>query len=160
MIDNFLKKHNKRIIGLDVLRVIAIALVIYEHGGSLLPKYFHKEYYKYMPAIDGVSVFFILSGFLIGGILLKIADKEKFTKKNLLNFWIRRWFRTIPAYFLVLIAVLSCRLVLFKNTGAFSIKYLFFLQNFMSPHPHFFPEAWSLSIEEWFYLKVKPFFNT
>src|SRR5205085_11046291 len=34
----------------------------------------------------------------------------------------------------------------------FSISYFFFFQNFAWPHPKFFPEAWSLCVEEWFYL--------
>jgi len=89
----------------------------------------------------------VLSGFLIGRILLKIVSSTDFTKKDLLNFWIRRWFRTIPNYLFVLM------LVLVFNGGfhGFSLKYLIFSQNFLSIHPLFFPESWSLSVEEWFY---------
>ena len=54
-----------------------------------------------------------------------------------------------PNYVLILIITWIA-----LGNGGFTdfIKYLFFLQNFNTPHPSFFPEAWSLSIEEWFYL--------
>ncbi len=151
-IDKFLEKNKSRVLGLDILRSIAILLVVYGHGVYVLPKSF-KTYYLYpVPYIDGVSVFFVLSGFLIGGILLKIIQNSGFTRKDLLNFWIRRWFRTLPNYFFVLAILVIYQFIVFKNLGAFNIKYLFFFQNFNWAHPDFFPEAWSLCVEEWFYL--------
>ncbi len=70
------------------------------------------------------------------------------------NFWIRRWFRTLPNYFFVLI--LLCILNILFNQD-FSLKHVnrffFFSQNIFSQPPSwFFPESWSLSVEEWFYL--------
>lgn len=151
--DGFLDKHKERIVGLDILRSTAILIVVYVHGVNLLPE---KLYSLYMNInflkIDGVSIFFVLSGFLIGGILLKIISRTNFTHKDLLNFWIRRWFRTIPNYLFVLIGLLVCSLIVHKDFGCFNFKYMFFSQNFASDHPDFFPEAWSLTIEEWFYL--------
>jgi peptidoglycan/LPS O-acetylase OafA/YrhL len=150
--DGFLKKNEKRIVGLDILRAIAILLVVYKHGRFLLPLHFHNDYLRYYINIDGVSIFFVLSGFLIGEILLKIINNSNFTIKDLLNFWIRRWFRTIPNYLIVLFAIILYQIIFFQNLGQFSFKYLFFLQNFISPHPGFFKEAWSLCVEEWFYI--------
>ncbi len=89
----------KRIYGLDILRVIAISTVVIAHSAIMLPEHIGKYFYEHM--IDGVSIFFVLSGFLIGKILLKYINETRFNFLNLLDFWIRRWFRTLPAFFVV-----------------------------------------------------------
>ncbi len=150
IIDNFLEKNDKRVFGLDVMRSIAILLVVYGHGVYVLPKEAKFKYLLPVPYIDGVSVFFVLSGFLIGGILLKIIQTSRFTGKDLFNFWIRRWFRTLPNYFLVLLILIFCQRFIASESSY--LNYFFFLQNFAWPGPSFFPEAWSLCVEEWFYL--------
>lgn len=142
----------ERVIGLDILRSIAILLVMYEHGNSLLPPKILKYITLPRPSIDGVAIFFVLSGFLIGGILLKIINTTEFTIKDLFNFWIRRWLRTIPNYYFILFILLLCQLFIAKDLGHINFKYFIFSQNLYQAHPLFFPEAWSLSIEEWFYL--------
>lgn len=152
--DKFYLKHQHRIVGLDILRSIAILLVLFVHGKALVPKE-NQDFYRNLNffKIDGVSLFFVLSGFLIGGILLKMIANTNFTKKDMLNFWIRRWFRTIPNYILILIVLVTYYQLKFNNGfEKFSIEFLFFTQNFNKPHPAFFSEAWSLTIEEWFYL--------
>lgn len=147
------ESHN-RIFGLDVLRAMAIVLVVAIHGRYMVAETVWYEF-PYFNYIDGVDLFFVLSGFLIGTILLKEANKpEQFGSLQLLNFWKRRWFRTLPNYYLVIILNV---LVLFLGLTASSInvfewKYLFFLQNFTSAIGNFFPESWSLSVEEWFYI--------
>lgn len=151
LIDNFLSKHEKRVVGLDILRAAAILTVVYGHGSLLLPDRFKGTYWKFV-YLDGVSIFLVLSGFLIGGILLRIINTSEFTRTDLYNFWIRRWFRTLPNYFFVLICLVGYRLIVFHDWGGMTPAYLFFAQNLFSNHPPFFPEAWSLSIEEWFYL--------
>lgn len=151
--ETFLKKHNERIIGLDIVRCIAILSVVFAHGKILLPKKLYSSYESFnIIKIDGVTIFFILSGFLVGRILLKSIFNTSFTKKELFHFWIRRWLRTIPTYLLVLTGLLEYRMLIFNDFSDFDIRYFFFIQNFFSPHPVFFPEAWSLSFEEWFYL--------
>ncbi len=145
---------SNRVYGLDILRAFAILFVVIEHGSFLLPKPLKKINSFFI--FDGVSIFFVLSGFLIGGILIKILNKDEITKNTLRSFWIRRWFRTLPNYFLILIllTVLNC---LFTTDFALTSvsKYFIFSQNLFEPHPPiFFPEAWSLSVEEWFYLTV------
>jgi len=152
--EGFYKKHQQRIVGLDILRSIAVLLVLFIHGKALMPKENQAAYDSLnIFRIDGVSIFFVLSGFLIGGILLKMIAQSNFTRKDLLNFWIRRWFRTIPNYILILIVLVAYYQLRFHNGfKKFSTEYLFFTQNFNKPHPAFFSEAWSLTIEEWFYL--------
>ncbi|MCX6303961.1 MAG: acyltransferase [Bacteroidetes bacterium] len=149
---SFITANKNRVLGLDMVRSIAILLVVYTHGAYLLPKSVKHYYMMPKPSIDGVSIFFVLSGFLIGTILLKIIDRSQFTKQDLINFWIRRWFRTLPNYFLVLFLLVLYQVFIIGNLGSFNFTYLFFFQNFAGPHPQFFPEAWSLCVEEWFYL--------
>ncbi len=109
--------------------------------------------------IDGVSIFFVLSGFLIGGILLKIISRTDFTRKDLGSFWVRRWFRTLPNYYFVLLLLIG--LAFFDPVPESVLPpprelrfYFFFLQNLHYPHPDFFPEAWSICVEEGFYFIV------
>jgi peptidoglycan/LPS O-acetylase OafA/YrhL len=143
-----------RIYGLDILRALAILFVVIGHSSYLLPQKWSKviEFFVF----DGVQIFFVLSGFLIGGILIKIVEKNGASKSILLNFWIRRWFRTLPNYFLILL--LLCFLHFFFTEG-FTFRsvgrYFFFSQNLYQEQPSwFFPEAWSLSVEEWFYISA------
>lgn len=71
----------------------------------------------------------------------------------LFNFWIRRWFRTLPNYFLILLILLWLTNLDYPSYNFTKVKeYFYFSQNLWTSHPPFFPEAWSLSIEEWFYL--------
>ncbi|MCX7097483.1 MAG: acyltransferase [Methylococcales bacterium] len=156
--------NKKRIYGLDILRALAIFFVVLDHSTHTLEKsnseiirLISKQYSWYARyfVFDGVSIFFVLSGFLIGGILIKNFEKESLTIKSLLNFWIKRWVRTLPAYLFILTILV---LLSYFFTADFNIhevgKYYLFLQNFNTPHPNFFPEAWSLSVEEWFYLLI------
>lgn len=155
MIKNLFKIeiNRNRIYGLDILRAMAILFVVFGHGKHILPNklhFFHKLF-----IFDGVSIFFVLSGFLIGGILIKIIESKKANKSTLIDFWKRRWFRTLPNYFLILIIITSYYLSTRSDFTLYSInRYLVFCQNLFSPHPFFFPEAWSLSVEEWFYLII------
>ena len=149
-----LEISNNRIFGLDILRFIAIFMVLLGHSLILAPG--NLKPYVYPFIYDGVAIFFVLSGFLIGGILIKILNKENPSYKVLLDFWKRRWMRTLPAYFLVLIFLLFYTFIFLpKNFPEGWYRFFFFTQNFLGHYrPGFFAEAWSLSIEEWFYLSV------
>ena len=94
----------------------------------------------------------MLSGYLIGGIILRQLNEGKTGFKDLFKFWKRRWLRTLPNYFLVLIINIVLILLLNKELLSEIGYYFVFLQNFNSIHPDFFTEAWSLSIEEYAYL--------
>jgi peptidoglycan/LPS O-acetylase OafA/YrhL len=148
---------NKRIFGLDLLRFAAIILVLIAHTFYLLSSrnivYITSTY----AAVMGVELFFVLSGFLIGTILVKINEQQnQITFKILKDFWIRRWFRTLPNYYLILVVNL---LVVILVTGALPItglkllSFFVFMQDIASVEQNqFFGVAWSLSVEEWFYL--------
>jgi len=142
----------ERKIGLDLLRASAIILVVLGHSSVLLNGTF-LEGFPYGKPIDGVDLFFVLSGFLIGSILLKDFNQDA-TKSTLFHFWKRRWFRTLPLYFLFL--VLNFVFIemnwIAGDTKQATWHFLAFLQNFSKPFYDFYWESWSLSVEEWFYL--------
>src|ERR1035437_3385980 len=96
----------------------------------------------------GVEIFFVLSGFLIGGILFREIDKGNSFVKTLINFWIRRWFRILPLYY----AVLLFKFIAIDHSIGWNILYYFaFLQNNFYGI-NYFSVSWSLVVEEWFYL--------
>ena len=143
--------------GLDILRAIAILCVVIIHSSNFMPESF-IQIIQYI-AFDGVSIFFVLSGFLIGGILIRtVAQTQTLNIKQLCTFWLRRWFRTLPNYFLVLVMLCILSYFMVNQFSIWSVKaYFLFLQNFCTPQASFFPESWSLAIEEWFYLLIPLF---
>lgn len=151
------EKPTSRVFGLDVMRTLAIGLVVVSHALLFFPKA-REGFFREVQGIGllfgylGVELFFVLSGFLIGGILL-----SDFTQKpslaGLRHFWLRRWFRTLPNYFLFLGVNVTLALWLGRTIPSLG-PYFVFLQNFTSPPPPFFVESWSLTVEEWFYLLI------
>jgi peptidoglycan/LPS O-acetylase OafA/YrhL len=55
---------SRRVYGLDILRAVAALLIVYLHGNIILEKF--SPTLACIPIIDGVDLFFALSGFLIG----------------------------------------------------------------------------------------------
>lgn len=150
--------YKNRVYGLDIIRAIAIIMVLISHSTLLLfpnESNFVLTIVHFFGAI-GVDLFFVLSGYLIGGIILKqlFAGKTKLT--DFVYFWIRRWFRTLPNYFLVLLLNMLVFYALHKVIIEEIGSYFIFIQNFSNPNPDFFTEAWSLSIEEYAYV-IGPF---
>lgn len=142
-----------RIFGLDLMRAVAIVLVVFSHADDLLDSHWAAD--PGVAASDGVDLFFVLSGFLIGGVLLRTTEMSDVPRTRLLfDFWQRRWLRTLPNYYLfllinvLLVAVGTAPGILHWNT----LVYAVFLQNFTFPLDLFFWESWSLAVEEWFYL--------
>jgi len=153
-IHNFFKlniNYEGRNFGLDLMRAIAIFVVLIHHGDMLKVA---DTNFPWIKLINGVDLFFVLSGFLIGTKLLKVLEKNSsFGFKSIKDFWLNRWFRTLPNYYLILF--LNVIFVYFgfikENFSVFNWKYFFFLQYFYKPTVGFFWESWSLSIQEWFY---------
>lgn len=149
------KEISTRIFGLDLIRAVAILLVMVSHSAMLMFPIENTSiilsFFKFFGAI-GVDLFFVLSGFLIGGILLKHIQKEQTSFKDLFHFWVRRWFRTLPNYFLILIINIFLFYALYGIVFNQLAEFFLFVQNFSGPHPEFFTEAWSLSIEEFAYI--------
>lgn len=146
------RPESGRVFGLDLMRAGAIALVLLSHTAL---------WYGFQPLVFqlgllagyfGVELFFVLSGFLIGGILIR-SLAEPTSHPSLLAFWRRRWWRTLPNYFLFLVVNLGLHAWLYGK-APLSARYLVFCQNLTGPPPPFFTESWSLAVEEWFYLLV------
>ncbi len=138
-----------RTASLDAFRVIAITCVMLAHGSLLgIDSFPGLRYVAIIFGVIGVELFFVLSGFLIGRQLLNVGEGTQ----SIPNFWARRWFRTLPNYYLFL--VLNWVLyvyVLKRPAGEYSL--LIFSHNLVTPFSTaFFAESWSLAIEEWFYL--------
>ena len=143
-----------RVFGLDLLRAAAIMMVICAHGFVVLYPHFgeplgffgHGGFY-------GVELFFVLSGFLIGQILIRTgADLAR--AGNVAFFYTRRWFRTLPLFVLFLVVNIIFERLFRAHAVNFreGLTHGLFLRNLTGFHMTFFPESWSLAIEEWFYL--------
>ena len=139
-----------RMFGLDVCRSIAILSVVMGH--MLL----HSSPNAYLAsigfvAIFGVDLFFCLSGFLIGRILLQeSADWPEQKERGAMRFWYRRWMRTLPLYFFFFF--IELRMYWGGASSVLAQKaYLIFAQNLAWSMPNFFSLTWSLAVEEWFY---------
>jgi peptidoglycan/LPS O-acetylase OafA/YrhL len=147
------KQEPARVFGLDLMRASAISLVLVAHGTSFFPRRDYSTRVAGVCGVAGVDLFFVLSGFLIGGILLRTLTGQR-ENCTLGNFWMRRWVRTLPNYFLFLLINIGIAYWLGAHLPPLW-KYLVFLQtttpsrSFALP---FFAESWSLAVEEWFYL--------
>lgn len=142
----------QRIFGLDVVRASAILFVVFSHlyyvADITNPTFIS---FSGLFGYFGVEVFFVLSGFLIGTILLKKYLTNDFSFAEIKTFLKRRWFRTLPAYYLVLLFNIVLAITFnYDYTGWW--KYFLFVQNLVTYDIPFFRESWSLSVEEWTYL--------
>lgn len=148
--------NNTRIEGLDLMRSIAILLVVIGHNLIFIP--IHIRNYLSPFLLDGVSLFFVLSGYLIGKILWEKLPDKSINSKDLFHFWKRRWMRTLPNYFSILIIIIILSKLLDKEINVNLFQYFLFLQNLFTPQSEgFFPESWSLAVEEWFYILLPIF---
>jgi len=138
-----------RIRSMDTLRSIAILTVLFAHSvlGFGSPPYLAPAQLGGM----GVDLFFVLSGWLLGCLLFKEMAQGGI---NVRRFWVRRWMRTLPAYYVVLIYTIAQQ-VLTKDDPSTPWTYFFFLQNYDYPL-EIFSVSWSLAVEEQFYLFIAP----
>ncbi len=104
-------------------------------------------------AVSAVEVFFVLSGFVLAPQIVDWVVGRPW--RNLGVFLARRWMRTIPPYVAALAVVALMTGNLFT---ADTLRYLFYVENlFRSANAvDFYPVAWSLAVEEWFYVLFAP----
>ena len=158
-----MRSNSQRILELDGLRGIAIGLVILFHLALILPGIPAHVFRFMLFGWSGVDLFFVLSGFLIGGILIDQRDAAQYYKP----FYARRFFRIVPIYALVLAGYGLCwvlggdiRRTLVGNVGPPMpwYAYLSFTNNlWLAMHNTmdvFLPVTWSLAVEEQFYLTL------
>lgn len=135
---------------LDLLRSLAIIIVFFWHyrqSGS-------PEWVNSIGQFGwtGVDLFFVLSGYLIGNQLMaKVGEGHKISLKN---FYLKRALRILPAYITVLILYYTIPAFSEKNGMPPPWRFLSFTQNFGLDYrtEGAFSHAWSLCIEEQFYL--------
>lgn len=131
----------ERHIGLDFARFLAICLVLVSHSRQTFSA---PNNYLYLTfgGWYGVELFFVLSGFLIGTIFIRETN-QKLSSNLIINFWLMRWFRTLPAYYFIVFITW----ILYDR---FHYSYFFFAQGFISNYA-IIPVSWSLTVEEWYY---------
>jgi peptidoglycan/LPS O-acetylase OafA/YrhL len=119
---------------LDVLRAIAVFIVLGRHV------YVTKLWMR--AGWMGVDLFFVLSGFLVTGLLLN--EQRNDGRMRAARFWLRRGFKIYPSFYaLLLLAVVTG----FHQEGHFLPEALFY-QNYVHGWWH---HTWSLAVEEHFY---------
>ena len=144
-----------RIASLDLLRACAILFVLALHSLEFLSGVPDQIHYLFSYGWVGVDLFFVLSGFLIGGQSFNTSEHEISPIKK---FLVKRLFRTLPLYYFVLFVYFCIKPMAGFPFNDSRIKYIFFIQNFFSPSD--FVQSWSLCIEEQFYLLFPLIFFT
>jgi peptidoglycan/LPS O-acetylase OafA/YrhL len=150
--------ENKRLPALDLLRFIAVTAVIATHSYALSD-------YVYGPWLSGISgfmrygwigvdLFFVLSGFLVSGLLFQ--EYQQTGSLRVKRFLIRRGFKIYPALYFLLLCSFIGGIIIASVTGKPSqlsyknyLAEIFFVQNYF---PGVWSQTWSLAVEEHFYL--------
>src|SRR5438477_7427472 len=140
----------KRQPGLDLLRALAIIVVVVYHAalfGFKLPGRIDRFGWI------GVDLFFVLSGYLIGGQLLAPLARDQSIRLG--RFFVRRALRIMPAYFVVLaIYFLLPAWREYPDMSQSLWKFLLSVQNIALHGGTAFSHAWSLAVEDQFYLAL------
>ena len=150
---------------LDLLRSVAIALVMLVHFSRrvyILPSDSWLGHFASW-GWNGVGIFFVLSGFLIGGQIIEETRRGDFSFKK---FYIKRFFRIFPPYYFSLLVVSILFFTSLADTNAVGSHtntkilltdltyHIFYLQNYISLHSFQSGLYWSLAIEEQFYILI------
>jgi len=144
-----------RIPSVDGLRAVSISMVLLSHGLGSLPGDWPQRWPRLLGFFAngnrGVSVFFVISGFLITSLLLR--ERAKTGSIGLRNFYVRRFFRIVPPFY----AFLGCLLLL--GAAGFLVlppasffSAMLFVRNYLGWGDWWTGHSWSLSIEEQFYV--------
>lgn len=153
-----------RIPALDGIRGLAILVVVVHNASWILgpSRHFSLKVLGLLTSTGwvGVQLFFVLSGFLITGILIDTRSSSRFFR----NFYIRRFLRIFPLYYVFLGLAFGIAPAFADPTWVAMVRrdqvwYWAYLSNWAGPFGHSIlglPHFWSLAVEEQFYL-VWPF---
>ncbi len=151
-----------RIQQLDILRGVGVILILGRHLTAIPPNaprfllaFFHRWY-----AVGwmGVDLFFVLSGYLVTGLMLReFSARGKFDAKR---FLIRRGFKIYPSYYVLLCFTWLAIAISGRSYLPFTgLSQALFLQNYYPGEDHYpLGHTWSLAVEEHFYLLVAALF--
>ncbi|WP_394616121.1 acyltransferase family protein [Lentzea sp. JNUCC 0626] len=132
----------RRFPALDGLRAIAAVLVVFFHYGGP----------DWLQGWAGVQMFFVLSGFLITTLMLR--EERRSGRISLSEFYLRRAFRILPVYFVILLVTVVASLLygtfVSNGIGPALKHFLTFTNEFADASPY--GQSWSLGIEQKFYL--------
>lgn len=130
---------------LDLLRVVAVSMTLLVHAPSVAEQ---------LPVISsvhlglnlGVDLFMLISGWLLGGQLIRDHLKGELSARR---FYLKRWLRTLPAFYAVLLVL--CFAGALSDAGSAAIaSHFLFLQEYLELQQY--GVSWSLCVEEHFYL--------
>ena len=130
---------------LDLLRVVAVSMTLLLHAPSV------SEQLPVISSVQlglnlGVDLFMLISGWLLGGQLIRDCRTGVLSAGR---FYLRRWLRTLPAFYAVLIVL--CAVGALSNAdGAAIASHFLFLQEYLEVQQY--GVSWSLCVEEHFYL--------
>lgn len=133
--------NSNRIIGLDVVRGIAILLVLFRHGD-------HVNFIQQIGWI-GVDLFFVLSGFLVSGLLFR--EYKKTGELRIKRFLIRRSLKIFPSFYFFTFSAIALYYIFLDVEVDWNklVPDLLYVQNYL---PGYHGHTWSLAVEEQFYI--------
>jgi len=157
--NKLLNRSNSNFAVIDGIRAIAVLWVIIFHAwlfqyltfkSSIDKIYDHPLFYWVSKGDLGVDLFFVISGFLIGGIIFKeIKSRDSF---NFKRFYVRRFLRLTPVYiFAIFLDLVLLHTVNLENILDYWSNILY-INNYIPKSP--LGWTWSLAIEEQFYIVV------
>lgn len=139
-------------IQLDALRALAVFGVLIAHFAP--PTFFLNSIFH--SGELGVQLFFLLSGFLITGILLQCRERVDLGNQDvgytIKIFYIRRFLRLMPIYYLVIAIAIIINIEPIKNSPFWYLTYTSNIYNSIIGHWDEASHLWSLAVEEQFYL--------
>ncbi|MDQ6786226.1 MAG: acyltransferase [Acidobacteriota bacterium] len=144
---------------LDFLRAVAIILVIGNHSSICPPEaslFFNRiTTVWFRGGWTGVDLFFVLSGFLISGLLFN--EYKKRGDVDIKKFLVRRGFKIYPAFWFLILTTFVINLLTGEMIwrGGY-LSELLFIQNY---HPGIWQHTWSLAVEEHFYIFLSLLFS-
>jgi len=149
----FLPTLGNRSETLDILRLLALVLVLLRHSWACAPQISPVLHTVTLVLIRGgwigVDLFFVLSGFLISGLIFKEIQRRG--QISLSRFYLRRGFKIYPAFWVLILFTIALEFILNKTTG---LKWIFsellFVQNYGEASQWGY--TWSLAVEEHFYI--------